>query len=41
MNTDSFFNRFCRSRFPRRVAVLLVALAWSSRAIGGEIHEAA
>src|ERR1035437_7312102 len=41
MNTHSFFSRFCHSPIPRRAAVLLVALAWSSLAFGGEIHDAA
>src|ERR1017187_9440312 len=41
MNTDSFFGQLCRSPIPRRAAVLLVALAWSSLAFCGEIHDAA
>jgi len=35
------FSRFCHSPIPRRAAVVLVALAWSSLAFGGEIHDAA
>ena len=41
MNTHSFFSRICRSPIPRRAAVTLVALAWSSLAFCGEIHDAA
>ena len=41
MNTHSSFSRFCHSPIPRRAAVLLVALAWSSLAFCGEIHDAA
>ena len=37
----SFFNRFSHSQIPRRAAVLLVALAWSSLVFGGEMHDAA
>jgi hypothetical protein len=35
------FSRLCHSPIPRCAAVLLVALAWSSLAFGGEIHNAA
>ena len=42
MNTISAFNnRFRRSSINHTVAVLLIALAWSSIAFCGEIHEAA
>ena len=41
MNTHSIFSRFCHSPIPRRAAVLLVMLAWSSLALGGDIHDAA
>ena len=41
MNMHSIGGRFCHSLTPRRAAVLLVALAWSSLAFGGEIHDAA
>jgi len=37
----SFFRRRCHSLNARRAAVLLLALAWSSLAFGGEIHDAA
>jgi len=40
-NTRSFFSRVCHSPIPHRVAVLLFALAWSSLAFCGEIHDAA
>jgi cytohesin len=40
-DTHSFFSRFCQSSIPRRAAILLVALAWSSLAFGGAIHDAA
>ena len=41
MNMHSFFSRLCHSPIPRRAAVMLVALAWSSLAFCGEIHDAA
>jgi ankyrin repeat protein len=41
VNTHSLFTRLCHSPIPRRAAVLLVVLAWSSLAFGGEIHDAA
>ena len=41
MNTRSSFRRFCHFPIPRRAAVLLVALAWSSLSFCGEIHDAA
>src|ERR1017187_2386711 len=41
MNTNSLLNRVCNSSIPRRAAVMLVALAWSNLAFGGEIHDAA
>jgi hypothetical protein len=41
MNTHSFFTLLCHFPIPRRAAVLLVVLAWSSLAFGGGIHEAA
>jgi hypothetical protein len=41
MNTHPFINRFCHSPIPRCAVVLLVALAGSSLAFGGEIHDAA
>jgi ankyrin repeat protein len=41
MNTHSSPRRFCHSPIPRRAAVLLVALAWSSLSFCGEIHDAA
>jgi ankyrin repeat protein len=41
MNRHSFLSRFCHSLIPRRAAVTLIALAWSSLAFGGEIHDAA
>ena len=37
----SFFSRFCQYPLPRRAAVMLFALAWSSLTFGGEIHDAA
>ena len=37
----AFFRRLCQSPIHRRAAVTLVALAWSSLAFGGEIHDAA
>lgn len=37
----SFFERFCHSTISRRAAVMQVALAWSSTAFCGEIHDAA
>ena len=40
-DTHSFFSRFCHSPIPRRAAVLLVALAWSSLSFCGEIHDLA
>jgi len=36
-----FFNRLYHSSIPRRAVVILVALAWSSLAFCGEIHDAA
>ena len=41
MNTQWFFSRRGYSPIPRRAACLLGALAWSSLAFGGEIHDAA
>jgi ankyrin repeat protein len=41
MNTHSFFSRLCHSPIPRVAAVTLVALAWSSLAFCGEVHDAA
>ena len=41
MNTHSFFSRLGHSPITRRAAVMLVALAWSSLAFCGEIHDAA
>src|ERR1035438_8758961 len=41
MNMHSIFGRFCHAPFPRPAAVLLIALAWTSLAFGGEIHDAA
>ena len=41
MNKLFFFKRFCHSPIPYLVAVLLVALAWTSLALCGEIHDAA
>jgi HEAT repeat protein len=40
-NTHSFFNRICHSLIPRRAAIMLVTLAWSSLAFCGEIQDAA
>jgi ankyrin repeat protein len=40
-NRHSFINKLCHSPIRRRAAVLLVLLVWSSRAFGGEIHDAA
>ena len=40
MDNLSFVSRLCHSQIPRRIAVLLVALTWSSLAFGGEIHNA-
>ncbi len=40
-NTRSCFDRFSRRTSFRRAAVLLVALAWSSLALAGEIQDAA
>ena len=40
-NVHAFFDRLCHYPIPRRVAVVLVALVWSSLAFGGEIHDAA
>ena len=40
-NMHSFFSGFSHSPVPRRAAVLLVVLAWSSLAFCGDIHEAA
>jgi ankyrin repeat protein len=40
-NTHSFFTRLCHSPIPQRAAVTLIALAWSSLAFCGEIHDAA
>ncbi len=37
----SFFRRLCRSRIPRLAVLALVALAWSSPAFCGEVHDAA
>jgi hypothetical protein len=37
----TFFSQLCGFPIPRRTAVLLVALAWSSLAFCGEIHDAA
>src|SRR5271170_90848 len=36
-----FFSRFCHSPITRLAAITLVALAWSSIAFCGEIHDAA
>ncbi|HKW28259.1 MAG TPA: ankyrin repeat domain-containing protein [Verrucomicrobiae bacterium] len=41
MNRNSFFSRICHSQILRLATVLLVALAWSSLAFCGEIHDAA
>ena len=41
MNTNYFFGRFCHSRISRLTVATLVALAWSSLAFCGEIHDAA
>ena len=41
MDTHSFFGRFCHSPIPRRAAILLVALAWSSLTFSGETHDEA
>ena len=41
MNKPLFFSRFCHVPILRRAAVTLVALAWSSLAFCGEIHDAA
>ena len=41
MNLRSFFSRLCHSPIPRRAAAALVALALSSLAFCGEIHDAA
>ena len=40
-NTHLFFSRFCHRSIPSFAAVMLVALAWSSLAFCGEIHDAA
>ncbi len=40
-NRHSFFNKLGHSPIPCRVAVTLAALAWSSLAFSGEIHDAA
>ena len=37
----SFSSQFCHSPILRRATVMLVALAWSSLAFCGEIHNAA
>src|SRR5271155_441505 len=37
----SVFNRLCGSLISRRAAILIAALAWSSLAFCGEIHDAA
>ena len=37
----TFFSWLCHSPIPRRAAVMLFALAWSSLAFCGEIHDAA
>jgi len=41
VNTNYFFGRFCHSRISRLTVATLVALAWSSLAFCGEIHDAA
>ena len=41
MITHSIFDRLCCSPIPPRTAIALVALAWSSLAFCGEIHDAA
>ncbi len=41
MKTHSFFSRVCEFQIHRRTAILLVAMAWSSLAFCGEIHDAA
>ena len=41
MKTPSSFNRLFRIAILRRVAIALIALAWSSLAVCGEIHDAA
>ena len=38
---SSFFRRFFQSSISRLATVMLVALAWTSLAFGGEIHDAA
>jgi ankyrin repeat protein len=40
-NVHTFFSRLWQSPIPRRAAVLLVALAWSSFAVGGETNDLA
>ena len=40
-NMHTFLSRLCHSPIPRCAAVTLVALAWSSLAFCGEIHDAA
>ena len=41
MNMLSSFSRLCHSPIPRLAAVMLVALAWSSLAFCGAIHDSA
>ena len=41
MSIYAFFSRVCPFLIPRRAIVMLGALAWSSLALGGEIHDAA
>ena len=40
-NMRSFFSGLCHSPIPRHTVVMLIALAWSSLAFCGEIHDAA
>jgi ankyrin repeat protein len=40
-NMRLLFSGICRSSIPRRAAVMLVTLAWTSLAFCGEIHDAA